>query len=304
MSDAGKARLFVGQDLSSIEDYANHVAAPSGVVSYTSIQRLEGLDSAQDDGGGTMYLSQLHGEFPEVPVTLGFYLVGALNAINQGTFDASLDHLATYLNGLGVTVLLRVGYEFDGPWNQYDPAAYTLAFQRVRTRISAQAQNVEYVWHAAASCGGTFDSNPIEAWYPGDDIVDWVGASYFTQSDCQFSPVKHLLNFARQHQKPFLVAESTPQGYDLCQQTFSRDGVHLTPEPASQIFDEWYAPYFDFVSQNSDVVRAVSYIDANWGVQRMWAAPYPNGYFGDSRVQCDADLLASWKSRISSGNFQ
>ncbi len=302
---ADKTTIFIGQDIDSIEGYAANVAEPRGIVSYTSIQGLEGLNSAKNDGGGVMDLARLAQEFPTAPVALGLYLVGALDAINQGSFDASLDLLGDQLASYSVPILLRVGYEFDGPWNHYDPQAYQQAFIRLRQHLAARgATTVEYVWQSSASCGNTFGQNPVEAWYPGDEYVDWIAASYFAQSACQFSPVKHMLYLAREHRKPFMIAEATPQGYDLASQTFSTDGFTRAPKTASEIYGEWYAPYFQFIADNLDVVRAVTYINADWDSQALWGPPYSNGYFGDSRVQANTELLSQWHDALSVRHFQ
>jgi hypothetical protein len=304
LAPAGKTVLFVGQDVASVEAYATSVAEPRGIVSYTSIQGLEGLDSAADTGGGEMHLSKLHDEFPAAPIALGLYLVGALEGMNAGDYDAQLDALATTLAGYSVPVLLRVGYEFDGPWNHYDPEQYRKAFLRVREHVVGGAENVQLVWQAAVSCGGAFGGHSLLDWYPGDDAVDFVAASYFAQSACQFSPVKQLVRLARDHQKPFMIAEAAPQGYDLTAGTYSLDGHARAPKSAAAIDSEWYAPYFAFIADNLDVVRASTYIDADWDSQAMWGAPYQNGYFGDSRVQANDALLRRWQAYLAAEQFQ
>lgn len=304
LAPAGKTLLFVGQDLASVEAYAADVAEPRGIVSYTSLQGLEGLSSPSDTGGGEMHLARLHEEFPAAPIALGLYLVGALEGVNAGEYDAQLDSLTATLAGYSVPVLLRVGYEFDGPWNHYDPEQYRRAFLRVRERVVGGAPNVQLVWQAAVSCGGTFSGHPLLDWYPGDDAVDFVAASYFAQQACQFSPVKQLLRLAREHRKPFMIAEAAPQGYDLAAGTYSLDGHERAPKSAEAIDREWYAPYFAFIADNLDVVRASTYINADWDSQAMWGAPYQNGYFGDSRVQASTELLSRWQGYLTAEHFR
>ncbi len=304
IAPAGKVVAFIGQDVNSIEAYAAEVAPPAGVVSYTSLGGLEGLAEAHDNGGGLMHLARLSSEFPGTPIALGLYLVDQLPALTSGALDANVDALAAELGSYPTTVLLRVGYEFEAPWSHYDPDQYKLAFARLAQRFEAAgASNVEFVWQAAASCGETFTGSPVEAWYPGDEFVDWIAASYFAQAACQFSPVKRMVHLAREHQKPFLIAESTPQGYDLSDETYSRNGVDRQPKPADAIYDEWYAPYFALVAGSLDVVRAVTYINADWDAQGMWGPPYANGYFGDSRVQANATVLARWRQALSAAHW-
>jgi hypothetical protein len=304
IAEPGKVRLFIGQDLTSIAGYAENVAEPLGVVSYTSLDRLEGLDEDADDGGGPMHLRLLASRHPRAPIALGLYLTGALGRVNSGALDQNIDRLADHLSRYAVPVLLRVGYEFDAPWNAFDPVAYRAAFTRIRDRLRGRgATRVEMVWQAAASCGGTFQNEPIEAFYPGDEAVDWIGASYFAQASCGYSPLLRLVDFARTHRKPFVIAESTPQYYDLSAETFSRDGASRRAVSAESIYDEWFRPYFAFIEQHLDVVRAVSYINADWDTQWLWDAPYENGYFGDSRVESNPLILSRWHTAIAAPHF-
>ena len=80
----------------------------------------------------------------------------------------------------------------------------------------------------------------MEAWYPGDEYVDWMGLSYFVQeADCGGPPFDELLAFAREHGKPVLVAEATPRRYKTGELTFSFDGANPKPKTADEIWTEW-----------------------------------------------------------------
>ena len=50
--------------------------------------------------------------------------------------------------------------------------------------------------------------------------------------------------------------------------------------PSKQIWDEWYEPFFEFIHENKDIIRAVAYINTHWQSQPMWGQPYTNGYWG------------------------
>jgi hypothetical protein len=78
-----------------------------------------------------------------------------------------------------------------------------------------------------------------------------------------------------------MIAEATPQRYKTGELNFSHDGSNPKPKTADEIWSEWYAPFFQYIYDNSDVIRAVAYINANWDRQPMWAKPYRNGYWGD-----------------------
>jgi hypothetical protein len=77
------------------------------------------------------------------------------------------------------------------------------------------------------------DESNIADWYPGDEVVDWVGISY-----CNGKSIETKIQFAREHLKP----------------------VMLTMASQSKSWDDDFAPFFKFASGNNDVVRAVAYI--------------------------------------------
>jgi hypothetical protein len=297
IAEAGKVRLFVGQDVTSIANYAAEVARVTGAVSYTSLARLEGISQAQDSGGGPMFLDQLARDYPSAPLALGLYLVDDLPHVLAGERDDQLTTLGQRLAGYGVPVLVRIGYEFDIAWAHYRADEYQQAFIKIATALRAQAPNVALVWHSAALCGVSLRAR--ESFYPGDDYVDYVGASLFSQSVCAYQPVHDLIGFARAHRKPFFIAESTPQGFDLAKGTYSDGGAVRAPVAPLASYERWFQPFFELIHESADVVRGVSYIDANWDDARQWGPPYQNGYFGDSRVQANAQIEQRWLTELA-----
>jgi len=63
-------------------------------------------------------------------------------------------------------------------------------------------QNVAYVWQ---SHGWEEPMERLEAWYPGDEYVDWCGYSFFSRW-----AEANMIAFARKHNKPVFIAEATP----------------------------------------------------------------------------------------------
>jgi len=121
-------------------------------------------------------------------------------------------------------------------------------------------------------------------WYPGNDVVDWIGSSYFSSDrHCHDA----LLNFARRKRKPVIIAEAAPQGFDL--ELGTKIDIYTNEEMSGgltgrDIWHKWFKPFFKYISDNRDVIRAVAYINTPWKTQRMWATGN-NGYWGDSRIQ-------------------
>jgi hypothetical protein len=240
-----------------------------------------------------------------------------LARIVAGEFDHNIRQLARFFSLINEPVYLRIGYEFDGGWNKgyEDPEKYVAAYRRIVDGLRAEnADNVQFVWQSAAfpldilNDGGYTD---IRQWYPGDEYVDWMGLSLFLLLDegpgieTDFEPptarqlIGKVLELAREQDKPVFIGEASPQGYDLARNTNANiaatwDGPQgegrrkVSPE---EIWDEWFAPVFEFLEENRDVIYALAYINCNWDSQDMWDAPYESGYWGDSRLQV-SPLLA------------
>ena len=297
----GQTLLIIGQDTASIDVYVQALdQTPGGVTGYTSLAQLEGLTSVAEYGSGPHHLDYLAETYPASALVVGLYLVDTLPAINNGQADQQITRLLDILGGYARPVFLRFGYEFDGPWNHYEPEAFKAAWIYFHTKMAEQGiDNVAMVWQSATACNGTYGDRPIEDWYPGDEVVDWVGFSYFAQVACDFVPLQAMVDFARLHDKPLMIAEATPQGYATGNLTYSQDGHTYIDLPAATIWDQWYAPFFAFIHENRDVVGAVAYINAHWDAQSMWGPPYGNAYWGDSRVQVNPLLAERWLAEVT-----
>ena len=125
---AGKTLLIVGQDLGSVVGYVEHVwETPGGVTTYTDISDggnsplLYGLSSAANYGSGNVNGQECLDNYPFSVLAIGLSLVDRsgknLDHIADGTHDTAIDELGAFLQGADRPVFLRIGYEFDGPWN-------------------------------------------------------------------------------------------------------------------------------------------------------------------------------------------
>lgn len=356
--DAPPALFIVGQDLTAIRGYmrSDCCALANGTTAYVSLYSV--LDPAANygglgiDGDGNPVTSEagwgagpvsawksVH-EFNVDHLAIGLWIAenanpGGLSAIASGKYNEHIDQLGRFIRQSGVTVLLRIGYEFDGAWNQGfdDTARYIAAWRTIVDRLRASGtDNVEFVWQASTSViDDIVDAKreDIADWYPGDDYVDWAGLSWFTNPDAvtvvRDRPKNHaslgelaaeLVEFARQRGLPVMIAESTPQGYDLANNTkanISRvfDGPtagNLRAVSNDEIWEDWYAPLFEFMNANSDTVRAFAYINCHWKMQPMWGPPYADdeGYWGDTRLEVNDEIgerfttaVNDWRDRAN-----
>ena len=309
----GQKLLIVGQDLGSVAGYVDGVGVtPGGTTTYCDISEqnqpyiLYGCREPNETvnyGAGDINAHLNLSEYPDSTLAMGLYLVDNtgenLDKIADGRHNEYIDHLGNLFKNDGRPVYLRIGYEFDGAWNHYEPGDYIAAYRAIVYRFEALGvDNVAYVWQSASYCGGTYNGYPIENWYPGDEFVDWVGLSYFTPYDCGFSEVNKLVNFARQHGKPVMMAEASAQRYELDVRTYNNGAV--TDE---QIWNDFFAEMFQWIDDNDDVVRSLAYINADWNSQPMWCPSCGNGYWGDTRIEANDYVENLWLAEVTGGDW-
>jgi hypothetical protein len=167
-------------------------------------------------------------DFNDLDYLVGKYPNSTLSigvTLNKLRTDEQIDTLLKTLAAYNRPVYLRLGFGSDDA-----PDVYVSAWKKFEEQIQVNGSlNVALVWESA-SC----DESGIADFYPGDEFVDWVGISY-----CDGISTDAKMQFAREHLKPvMLIAES-------------QDGS----------WDEWFAPFFKFVTDNNDVIRAVAYVN-------------------------------------------
>lgn len=336
----------VGQDFGSVRDYylSKCCTQPDGVTTYLSLYDLldphgygglgmdeRGQPAADADwGSGPISAYKSATGLPVTSLAIGLSITetghtGALKRVADGTFDAEIDQLARFIGRARQTVYLRIGYEFDGPWNDGygNPQNYVAAWRHIVDRLrSHKLDNVRFVWQASCSpLAGQIRGKhqDISQWYPGDAYVDVAAMSWFINPDrpvaadtSGFQPLTQgqlrdeLVAFAEAHHKPVMIAESSPQGYDLKAHTRSnitqfyggKPGSGTTKVDDDALWADWYQPLFDYLNAHPDV-RILAYINADWDAQAMWGKPYSSGYWGDSRLQDNAVIAQKWNAAVA-----
>jgi oligosaccharide reducing-end xylanase len=153
--------------------------------------------------------------------------------------NEQIDALLDAMTAYNRPVFVRLEFGTDDA-----PKVYVSAWNRFRERMQAKdSSNVALVWESP-SC----EEFSFTDWYPGDESVDWVGTSY----EC----AEEAIQFAREHFKPVMV----------------------TARSQVAEWDEWFVPFFKFVIDNNDIVRAVIYVNES-----------------ESRLS-DADIIRNWKT--------
>ena len=275
----GKILYFAGQNVDSIKDYVQTVGIiPAGLMTYTSVQNADSLDQPMDNGAGINHAQYLLDKYPDTALQIGLYMVDALDGIIAGDFDDNIDFIGSFIKHSSRPVFLRIGYEFDGPHNHYNPAKYVKAYRRIVDRFRKNGvNNVAYVWHSYASKL----SRPLEDWYPGDEYVDWFGISFFDQKDEKmFMP---MLRLARLHHKPVMVAEASP----------ARTSTSL----GEACWNGWFKRYFDFINKNN--IKCFCYININWDNFPL----FKELNWGDARLGTNEFIRQKWVEEIRKDKY-
>lgn len=237
-----------------------HSVYPAAFMVYTDLKELRGLSTPTDYGSGVEYadgvLNDLFSGY-NVAVQLGLWLGGTKGCmkVNDGSWDGRIAQLIKYLSSASTQkVFLRLGYEFDNPWFYYDdPNEYVKAYRKIvdAIRSSPCKHKVEVVWHSWAAPRHF----PLADFFPGDNYVDWVGVSIFQQlypwaqrqdstwAGGTLEDVEAVLEFAKLHQKPTMIAESSPYGgIDMKSNETIAYGLQ---DP----WDRWFQPVIDLIDK-------------------------------------------------------
>ncbi|TMV48436.1 hypothetical protein FE783_18145 [Paenibacillus mesophilus] len=101
--------------------------------------------------------------------------LGGLDAVAD---DAYLRQWAKAAKAAGIPIFLRYAGEMNGDWTAWsgDAAKYIEKFRIVASVMHAEAPNVAMVWSP-----GDVPRFNMAGFYPGDEYVDWVGVSLYTE---------------------------------------------------------------------------------------------------------------------------
>jgi hypothetical protein len=193
--------------------------------------------------------------------------------VAKGDMDANIDAFCEGLTKLDRPAFIRIGYEFNGFWNGYQPETYKAAWKRIVERLRGHGlENVATIW-----CIGA-ETPDYMKYYPGDDAVDWWGIDLFSIHQLGLKGFSDgFVRMAGQHGFPVMVCESTPQRVGVLQGEAS--------------WRKWFDPYFAFIAQHESV-KAFCYISWNWAGYSQWSD------WGDGRIASNAEVLDHYKVEL------
>src|SRR5215831_535860 len=102
--------------------------------------------------------------------------------IIAGKFDTELRAYAKAAKSFGTKLLIEYGVEVNTnsfPWSKEGPGPYKAAYRHIVDLFREEgATNVGWAFHIDAT-----DNNNGYKWYPGDDIIEWVGTTCYGDYD-------------------------------------------------------------------------------------------------------------------------
>jgi mannan endo-1,4-beta-mannosidase len=172
---------------------------PRSYTPVTQFTALTGVKPAIDlwyggwgDRFWTTFATQAtaHGALPFVQINPGNVTMAA---ISSGQEDAYIGYYARAVRRFGKPVIIGMAAEPNGTWDQWgaghtDPAAWIAAWQHFVTVFRHEgARNVIWLWTISSVNAAPA---PLQAWWPGDSYVTWVGIDgYYYHRNDTFSSV-------------------------------------------------------------------------------------------------------------------
>ena len=166
-----------------------------------------------------------------------------LDAILNGSYDNYITVYAVRVKTWGKPLFIRLGHEFNGDWYTYGganngggtldgfgdptkadgPERFIAAYKRVHDIFeSISVDNVAWVWCMNNGSAPNATWNVPEAYYPGDEYVDWIGFDGYnfgtTQTWSGWNSFSTIYNSMYQkfktYNKPIMIGEfaSVEQG--------------------------------------------------------------------------------------------
>lgn len=171
-------------------------------------------------------------------------------------------------------VIMRIGGEFSGWWNGYQPYEYPKAFRIIVDMFrDAGVENAAFVWCYEPAAADDFDAQNAQGeykWFPGNDVIDWYCIDVFANKDISgsekngngmltnYGKTLRFLDFALENDKPVMIGESSPSDVDIT--SSESDG--------KQDWDAWFVPYFNLLNTHP-TIKWFHYINYDWSSDSM-----------------------------------
>ena len=204
------------------------------------------------------------GDDPEIPFE---------REVAIGRLDAKIQAFCDGLRALDRPAFVRMGFEFSGEWNGYQPEPYKQAWIRI-----VQALRKNKLDQVATLWCYTPDSQNKHYmdYYPGDEYVDWWAIDLFGPEHFTAPDTLAFVRDAKERRFPVMITESTARGVGVL------DGARS--------WESWFAPYFKFMRENPQV-KGFCYINWDWTKRTL--------RWGNGRIGVNPVVLERFRRELS-----
>lgn len=262
-----------GYTLPFFDDYASVMDSSELPMVY---MYYEGISGIQEGWAHELRKKLLKYGDRLIAIQFGVYLVNQTHLIPSALLDEELDIWLDGLEELGLPVYARIGYEFNGPWNNYTSVHYKNSFKYITNKLrERETLEVATVWNLAVEGYDNYMD-----YYPGDEYVDWWSINYFSKDDVNLPLSDDFLADAHEHGKPVIIGESTPRFIGVT------DG--------QEDWDEWFVPFFNHVSSEPGV-KMTGYINWEWAdqdIEPVWFS------WGDARLSSNEVVAQNFRDEM------
>ncbi len=242
-----------------------------------SYMYYEGIQGINENWARNLRKKLLKYEDQLIVIQFGLYLVNQLDLIVDGSLDEELDIWLDGLEEIGLPVYVRIGYEFNGPWNNYEATSYIAAFKYITEKLRARDTiEAATVWNLAVEGNQVYMTH-----YPGDEYVDWWAINYFSRTDVDLSLSDNFLEDAHEHGKPVLIGESTPR--------------YVGVSDGQDDWNLWFKPFFGHIASEKGV-KMTGYINWEWADQTI--EPVWNNW-GDARLSSNEVVAQNFRDEMN-----
>ena len=192
----------------------------------------------------------------------------------------------------GGKIFLRFGSEMNGYWSNYhDPKQFKEKFRLVHDVMKRRAPNVAMVW-----CPYAVPTRHIPDYYPGDDVVDWVGVNMYSVTvhdnsllhPCENEHTSDLLATVYDRyaaRKPFMICEFAATHFAACEN-----------RPRPDFARRKILTLYSDLQRKFPRVKAINYFDSN---NLQFTKTANNDY----SVTNDPSVLAAYRFAIAPAYF-
>lgn len=211
-----------------------------------------------------------------------------LAEVADGTY---IREWARQAKAAGIPIFLRYASEMNGAWVNWhgDPAQYIAKFRLIHDIMEQEAPNMAMVWSP-----GDVPLNTMAEYYPGDDYVDWVGVSMYTDPYENGDPSKPFLGLGpveRLDELYRLYADRKPV-------MISETAVSHYTHQDDRIWTDWSVMNLDrlysTMTKKYPRLKSITYFNRDQGEANSYS---------DYLLRDNETMMATYKSLISDSYF-